>query len=414
VVASLRTFAIGAAGAVAIALAARARSAGVRRAACGALPLVVMADLFGAHWFEVPTIDPSYWNVPPPTAQKIKADPSFIRLFGEADRHSAEPGYISEPIDFPSVRDTLDWSIPPVWGLRSAGGETPMIPSRMVHFNNHASVNRGRWDVTSVTHVVTGKHSPLKLGPSELVGSAKIHKNPGALPRARLMGQPVYVESPMRAINALDRLQDGIRDRLVIEDPDRPLSPDADPRGTATITRDDPEHVAVTTECPAPAYLVLADTFDPGWTATVDGRPAPIRPAWLTLRAVYLPAGRHEVVFRYSPAGFETGRAVSLAGLAVSVVLIAWPRRLVAVGASHAALGWPLWWPRAGLAAFVVLLALSSVYFDQRNRFSISDRWTASVHQFTWGAGIQAMLKQDRRSPPPLRGLDSSSRPTSP
>ena len=48
-----------------------------------------------------------------------------MRVFGQAVRSSAEPGYASEPVDFLAVRDTLAWSLPPVWGLASAGGETP-------------------------------------------------------------------------------------------------------------------------------------------------------------------------------------------------------------------------------------------------------------------------------------------------
>src|SRR5205085_9272611 len=43
-----------------------------------------------------------------------------------------------------------------------------------------------------------------------------------------------------------------------------------------------------------PAYLVLADTFVPGWTAMLDGRPAPILPAYLSFRAVYVPRRSEE------------------------------------------------------------------------------------------------------------------------
>src|SRR6185312_4376444 len=45
--------------------AARMTSPVARRRAAALLPLLVIADLLGAHWADVPTIDPSYWTSPP-------------------------------------------------------------------------------------------------------------------------------------------------------------------------------------------------------------------------------------------------------------------------------------------------------------------------------------------------------------
>jgi hypothetical protein len=61
--------------------------------------------------------------------------------------------------------------------------------------------------------------------------------------------------------------------------------------------------------------LVLSDTYYPGWSATVDGEPAPIWPAQLAFRGVLLEEGSHEVEFRYRDGLLEIGLVVM--GLAV-------------------------------------------------------------------------------------------------
>ncbi len=278
-------------------------------------PILVLVDLAAAHFRDVPTVDPAYWTSPPETARRLKADPSFIRVFGDGDKHSGEPGYASEPIDFLSARDALDWSLPAAWGLAASKGETPMIPRRLLDYFDAVKIGTGRLDIESVSHVVTGRNYRGMFRPSEPVGSAFVHRNTSALPRARLAGRPVYVATAAEGVKALEALGPESRKRLIVEDPSRPLSPSAEVSGTARIVTDLPEHVVVETGSPGPAYLVLADTFDPGWSATVDGTPAPIHPAYVAFRAVALPPGNHTVVFRYRPAGFLAGLAVSAVGL---------------------------------------------------------------------------------------------------
>jgi hypothetical protein len=92
-------------------------------------------------------------------------------------------------------------------------------------------------------------------------------------------------------------------------------------QGEARIARDEPEQVVVEVTASRDALLVLSDQHAPGWTARVDGRPAPILRANHLVRGVWVPAGRHEVAFRYRTPGLREGAAVAAAFLAA---LAAW------------------------------------------------------------------------------------------
>ena len=86
---------------------------------------------------------------------------------------------------------------------------------------------------------------------------------------------------------------------------------------------DTPNRVTIRAVLDAPGYLVLADTWYPGWRATVDGRPAELLRANYAFRAVYLGAGEHTVEMVYRPASVLIGEGISLATLILFVVGLA-------------------------------------------------------------------------------------------
>jgi hypothetical protein len=90
--------------------------------------------------------------------------------------------------------------------------------------------------------------------------------------------------------------------------------------GRAAVTREDSRQLVIEAEAPEDGFLLLADTFYPGWTAQVDGTPTPVYRANISVRSIQLPKGRHEVRFTYSAPGFSRGLRITL--LAVSILLL--------------------------------------------------------------------------------------------
>lgn len=358
-----------------------------------ALPPLIAVDLLGAHSDDVATVDPSYWTIPPASARHVLADPDHQRVSGTGYYSAGEPGYASISIDFPRSRDTLAWSLAPVYGLRSVLGETPMIPRRWKAYWDATEGNPARYEVAGVSHVLSGFDGRfVDWGDSTRVGTAYIWRNPRRLERARIVGHPTYARNEASAVEALRRIGPALATGVLVEDPLRPLPATASPVGLASIDTDLPEHQIITTDSDAEGYLVVADSFDPGWSAALDGTPVPIRPANVNFRAVLVPAGRHTVEFRYEPAGWRAGLIVTAIGSILSVLAFALPRRVAGLRDEHDRLGWPRGWPWLGVLGIFLLLVGSGVRFGPDGP-RLHERWVDSLHPFTWGAGIEAMQR---------------------
>jgi hypothetical protein len=77
--------------------------------------------------------------------------------------------------------------------------------------------------------------------------------------------------------------------------------------------RETPGRMEVRVEADRAAALVLRDAYAPGWTASVNGRPAEIEVEEGRYRAVRVAAGRSDVTFRYRPPRLTAGMALSAA-----------------------------------------------------------------------------------------------------
>ena len=69
--------------------------------------------------------------------------------------------------------------------------------------------------------------------------------------------------------------------------------------------------------------MFLSDTYYPGWIVRVDGKEDTIYRANYAFRAVRVPEGEHEVVFKYEPESVELGLRITVGTLIAVLVMIA-------------------------------------------------------------------------------------------
>jgi hypothetical protein len=81
------------------------------------------------------------------------------------------------------------------------------------------------------------------------------------------------------------------------------------------VTYPSPQQAILDVELESPGLVVLADVMYPGWTLTIDDKPAPIYRVNGLMRGALVPAERHRLIYTYSPRSFRVGLVVSLVGL---------------------------------------------------------------------------------------------------
>ncbi len=90
--------------------------------------------------------------------------------------------------------------------------------------------------------------------------------------------------------------------------------------GRVRIDRARGHEILLTVDAPDGGLVVFNQTWDPGWSAWVDGQPRPILRANAVCQGVVVPPGGCQVRFAYRPAGLGVGLAISGAAVAVLVL----------------------------------------------------------------------------------------------
>ncbi len=160
-----------------------------------------------------------------------------------------------------------------------------------------------------------------------LAGKTRVFRNEGNLGRAFVVPAAQIAESPEAALATVQNHAHELDQLVVLE-----LEGQPPPPAPSTLERA-PGEVAMTgvglnkivlqAEMVAPGFVVLADAYDAGWQATVDGQATAVYRANTVVRAVYVPAGSHEIIFRYRPLPFwlgAVGSGLALIGLVMFMV----------------------------------------------------------------------------------------------
>lgn len=147
----------------------------------------------------------------------------------------------------------------------------------------------------------------------------KIYENLNYLPRIRFVKNIVPVSNFMEAVNLL-RYDTGLnlKEEALVEG----LPEGSFGKGEILEIRFKNERIDIRVGTDERVFLVLADTYFPGWKAYVDSKETKIYKTNAVTRGILINGkGKHDIMFKYSAKGFKIGLVISVL---ICTILIGW------------------------------------------------------------------------------------------
>ncbi|MDB5391180.1 MAG: hypothetical protein JWM11_6826 [Planctomycetaceae bacterium] len=175
------------------------------------------------------------------------------------------------------------------------------------------------WDMLNVRYFITRSVPPGGFPVIIHIDDYWVFENPRALPRTFVPKSVARLSSQADLLRQLGKSEFDpsavafTTEDIIEEIPDHVA-------GSAKITVENPQSIEIQAEMDTPGMVVLADLWDKGWVAEVDGQPTQLRCVNHCLRAIVLAPGIHQIVMRYEPRSYYQGWRISLCAMGAMTI----------------------------------------------------------------------------------------------
>ena len=148
-------------------------------------------------------------------------------------------------------------------------------------------------------------------------------RNPYAQGNAWFVDKVDYVADANAELEGLGKTD--LRHEAVADKQFEKVLGQAAPQDSTSLVKLDsyePNLLKYTAESPTGGVLVFSEIYYPGWTATIDGKPAELGRVNYVLRALRLDSGKHQVVLTFDPQSVKTTESIAYTALGVLALLV--------------------------------------------------------------------------------------------
>lgn len=256
---------------------------------------------------------------------------SSIDLFAVGKRYLSERNFkdaevvnenqfAASPVDQEILKDTtrprvLNLTVDPytdaytAYHHRSVGG---YHPAKLSIYNDLISFQLSKQPMNiSVLNMLNTKYF---IVPNQQTGQPGLQVNPAALGHAWFVKGIRYEKDAASVMKAMDQFSPA--DTAIVESTakkDIPFEPVADSTANIVQLLNDNDLIRYRSSSNSNQFAVFSEIFyDRGWTATIDGKEAPIVKVNYVLRGLAIPPGNHEIVFEFKPASYYNSAKIAV------------------------------------------------------------------------------------------------------
>jgi hypothetical protein len=299
----------------------------------------ILLDVIPMNFEINPTVSKDFYDQPPAVSEFLKQDKSYFRIC----RTQRPKNVLLYPLDA-----SIQWTH--YWDKKVLTQASAVIYKISYGFDINADKLNSASYIDFVKYA-NAQPTPLKL---KLMGlgnikyivsfkyikdtnlfavrefvtgsnvTLKIYQNLLCKPRVYLADRGIPAKDERKALRAMLEPAFVPKNMIIVPEGAEVLensSAEVQSLGNCRIVSYEPNKVVISAEVRKRCYLILADSFHPGWGVKINGRKGDILRANVLFRAVILPKGKHTIVFQYRPKLFYIGGLISLAGI-LSILVI--------------------------------------------------------------------------------------------
>ncbi|MDO8673329.1 MAG: YfhO family protein, partial [Dehalococcoidia bacterium] len=271
-------------------------------------------------------------------------DAAFLKKFFTV--YSFRTFGATDPSSVRQVSEKAIPNFPMAWRLQESYNYDPLRVGAAHEFLqavDASSLDSRLLSLMNVRYVLSDTVSPVSQLKLVVQAPGPVYENLAPLDRAFFVEQAVMVSSTKEALRAVEKPDFDPRRTVILSQRQPigvfgllldwlggfyPVSPSfpvgrSEKQGT-TLVEYAPQRVVVETMFDRAGYLVVSDTYYPGWKAWVNGKSARIWQADGAFRALEVPPGPSVVEIRYEPVAFKAGLLVTILSLVLVLAVTLW------------------------------------------------------------------------------------------